>query len=261
MAIYNGRHFTLPNLSIAVASKRQCFHTSSPSGGSPTRFRGPRRRGSQHVREAGRTLIDKFVKHLAHDGAIVIRAPFLTEIRGSHFDENNKVDKVMNNTMTEIYRRQHDENGPITMSSPVVKEIVSSVEEKPATKAEKDEHLVKTDKLQASKEEELLEAKRKELKKVTQILQDQIEREERRNREEDSGWIHTDSAESELSPTSPLHILLYGRSNHQSGSYSVVNDRLQQHVSRKLSTQSHYLRNQQLQLRQYKNGSMDAKIG
>ena len=61
--------------------KRQCallLHTSSPSGGTSTRFQNPRRRKGN---KPGKALLDKFVKHLSHDGGLYV-GKLMIECRG-----------------------------------------------------------------------------------------------------------------------------------------------------------------------------------
>ena len=188
---------------------RKCVHTSTPSGGYAARFKGSRRRGGHHMRESGRIKIDKFVKHLAHDGALVIRAPFVTEIRGSHFDGENKIDKFKNSELTKLYRGQHypGQNLYRTVGNPSSEDSESTSEE--------------------------IEARTKEeIRKVSEALQEHISRDERRQRGEDE-WVYPGAENDHLleqNRTSPLHVTLHGRSDLKANSYSVVNDRLQQHV-------------------------------
>ena len=59
---------------------------------------------------SSRILLDKFVKHLAPDGALVVRAPFSLQLRGSYFDEKNNVNKNMNQRMTNHYIEQHNDS-------------------------------------------------------------------------------------------------------------------------------------------------------
>ena len=191
-------------------SIRKCVHTSAPSGGYSARFKGSRRRGGHHTRESGRVKIDKFVKHLAHDGALVIRAPFVTEIRGSHFDFENNIDKFKNSEMTRFYRGQYypGQNLYRTVVSPG------------------------SENLEATSSEDIEARTKEEIRKVSEALQEHISRDEKRQRREDQ--CAYSGAENdpllEQNRTSPLHVTLHGRSDLKANSYSVVNDRLQQHV-------------------------------
>ena len=81
--------------------------TTSPNHNSRNqnrRFRGGVGQGSSRI------LLDKFVKHLAPDGALVVRAPFSLQLRGSYFDEKNNVNKNMNQRMTNHYIEQHNDS-------------------------------------------------------------------------------------------------------------------------------------------------------
>ena len=76
------------------------------------RFQNSRFRGGGGVQggSPSRVLLDKFVKHLSPDGALVVEAPFSLQLRGSYFDEKNNVNRNMNNRMTKHYIEQHNES-------------------------------------------------------------------------------------------------------------------------------------------------------
>ena len=135
--------------------------------------------------------------------------------RGSHFDSDNKVDKYRNSAMTRLYNKQHDEE-------PVLK--ISSIDSGTAS----------SDKIS---EENIKERAQEYAKQTNKLIQSDIDREERINlKDQEKTQSFSDDFDEEedaiLDETqSPLHILLYGRSNHRVDSYSVVNEQHQQHVS------------------------------
>jgi hypothetical protein len=135
--------------------------------------------------------------------------------RGSHFDSDNKVDKYRNSAMTRLYNKQHDEE-------PVLK--ISSIDSGTAS----------SDKIS---EENIKERAQEYAKQTNKLIQSDIDREERiKLKDQEKTQSFSDDFDEEedaiLDETqSPLHILLYGRSNHRVDSYSVVNEQHQQHVS------------------------------
>ena len=135
--------------------------------------------------------------------------------RGSHFDSDNKVDKYRNSAMTRLYNKQHDEE-------PVLK--ISSIDSGTAS----------SDKIS---EENIKERAQEYAKQTNKLIQSDIDREERiKLKDQEKPQSFSDDFDEEedaiLDETqSPLHILLYGRSNHRVDSYSVVNEQHQQHVS------------------------------
>ena len=135
--------------------------------------------------------------------------------RGSHFDSDNKVDKYRNSAMTRLYHKQHDEE-------PVVR--ISSIDSGTAS----------SDKIS---EENIKERAQEYAKQTNKLIQSDIDREERiKLKDQEKTQSFSDDFDEEedaiLDETqSPLHILLYGRSNHRVDSYSVVNEQHQQHVS------------------------------
>ena len=135
--------------------------------------------------------------------------------RGSHFDSDNKVDKYRNSAMTRLYNKQHDEE-------PVLK--ISSIDSGTAS----------SDKIS---EENIKERAQEYAKQTNKLIQSDIDREERiKLKDQEKNQSYSDDFDEEedaiLDETqSPLHILLYGRSNHRVDSYSVVNEQHQQHVS------------------------------
>jgi len=214
-----------PNPCSLTSSLNSCFkshiaqlHNSSPFA---TRFRNHRRANGSQQRTTGKALLDKFVKHLSLDGAFVVRAPFALEIRGSHFDSDNKVDKYRNSAMTRLYHKQHDEE-------PVLR--ISSIDSGTAS----------SDKIS---EENIKERAQEYAKQTNKLIQSDIDREERQRlytssdelKDQEKNQPFSDEFDEEddaiLDETqSPLHILLYGRSNHRVDSYSVVNEQHQQHT-------------------------------
>lgn len=207
-----------PNPCLLTSSLNSCFktHTAQLHNSSPfaTRFRNHRRANGSQQRTTGKALLDKFVKHLSLDGAFVVRAPFALEIRGSHFDSDNKVDKYRNSAMTRLYNKQHDEE-------PVLK--ISSIDSGTAS----------SDKIS---EENIKERAQEYAKQTNKLIQSDIDREERiKLKDQEKTQSFSDDFDEEedaiLDETqSPLHILLYGRSNHRVDSYSVVNEQHQQHT-------------------------------
>ena len=135
--------------------------------------------------------------------------------RGSHFDSDNKVDKYRNSAMTRLYNKQHDEE-------PALK--ISSIDSGTAS----------SDKIS---EENIKERAQEYAKQTNKLIQSDIDREERiKLKDQEKTQSFSDDFDEEedaiLDETqSPLHILLYGRSNHRVDSYSVVNEQHQQHVS------------------------------
>ena len=135
--------------------------------------------------------------------------------RGSHFDSDNKVDKYRNSAMTRLYNKQHDEE-------PVLR--ISSIDSDTAS----------SDKIS---EENIKERAQEYAKQTNKLIQSDIDREERiKLKDQEKTQSFSDDFDEEedaiLDETqSPLHILLYGRSNHRVDSYSVVNEQHQQHVS------------------------------
>ena len=131
--------------------------------------------------------------------------------RGSHFDSDNKVDKYRNSAMTRLYHKQHDEE-------PVLR--ISSIDSGTAS----------SDKIS---EENIKERAQEYAKQTNKLIQSDIDREERQREKKQPFSDELDEEEDGIldETQSPLHILLYGRSNHRVDSYSVVNEQHQQHVS------------------------------
>ena len=145
--------------------------------------------------------------------------------RGSHFDSDNKVDKYRNSAMTRLYHKQHDEE-------PVPR--ISSIDSVTAS----------SDKIS---EENIKERAQEYAKQTNKLIQSDIDREERQRLYTSSDELKDQAKNNNFSDEfdeeddaildetqSPLHILLYGRSNHRVDSYSVVNEQHQQHVSTSL---------------------------
>lgn len=173
----------------------QNLHTSTTP--SSARFRNPRKRfGGSGIRESGRTLLDKYVKHLPYHGSISVRAPFNIEVKGSYFDRFDNIDDEANSEFTEYYRRQNDETKPPTEDSGVDK---GAFEKKKVDTEINDTMLGHLDNF--------------------------VSRETRR----ESGEDFTDSEDEVAVKRSPLHVLLYGASNLHSDSFSVVNESHNQH--------------------------------
>ena len=119
------------------------------------------------------------------------------------------MDKDKNFDSTALYHRQHNYE-PIIKASSSERDLSSS-----------------------GPSEEELTVKAKELAQNLKILlQKDIDREKKRasNYESDDEYDEEDEDDFVSETKSPVHILLYGRTNHKTESYSVVNERQQHHV-------------------------------
>ncbi len=138
-------------------------------------------------------MIDKYVKHFCYDGALVVRAPCQVEVKGSHFDDNLNVDKATNHYCSSMIDSKTDSESP----------------------EEKD-----------SKEQlQVL------LKETSETIGSMIASEKQKERQVESDLYESeDEWPVDEKQSSPVHILLYGKSYLKTDSFSVVNHKDQQHV-------------------------------
>lgn len=155
---------------------------------------------------SGKALIDKYVKHLPHDGALVVRAPFLVEVKGSHFNEDNQVDADRNDVISKFYQKQHYDELDDTGSNAIFSNDQTTTIRQPETLSEA-------------------------VKQTTLNLQRHLERERQRAKDDSESADSDGEEDSEERVNSPLHILLHGLSHHRASSFSVVNSQQQHHVS------------------------------
>lgn len=195
---------------LSKVSGRRVFHRSTSIGGDSARFRNTSSRGKNPSNSSGRVLLDKFVKHVAYDGALVIRAPFTVQVRGSYFNQNNNVDRDMNQRMMQQYREQHDAS--VVMLQRGTQPTLQDMEEScPSSTFLK-------------KSNEAVE--QVELEKLAGIVSNHLS-----NSLDEGRFCPSSPGCEDEAKTSPLHILLYGRSSHRIDSYSVINPSTQHHVS------------------------------
>ena len=137
--------------------------------------------------------------------------------RGSHFDADKNVDTSKNAAMTRLYEKNHEDE-------PVFREI------------ENDNSLGSLSSITQEELRTKLTQQHSRLKKFLENVssQESSDTDENENRtlfgedDQENGEV---DGEGEEDIKSPVHISLYGRSNHKVFSYSVVNQREQQHVS------------------------------
>ena len=161
------------------------------------RFHNRKSRSGNSFSQTSRILLDKFVKHLAPDGALVVRAPFSIQLKGSFFDERFNVNREKNIRMLRQYQDQHSHA-----------ETPDSPKSTSETSAEKGQ----------------------ELKKLTTLMSEHFSNAIAASKNKEDS-LEEDTIGQSVEETSPLHILIYGQEGHRLDSYSVVNSTNQHHVS------------------------------
>ena len=139
------------------------------------------------------------------------------KFRGSHFDDDKNVDTSKNAAMTRLYEKNHEDE-------PVFREI------------ENDNSLGSLSSITQEELRTKLTQQHSRIKKLLENVssQESSDTDENENRtlfgeaNEEDGEV---DEEGEEETKSPVHISLYGRTNQKVFSYSVVNQREQQHVS------------------------------
>lgn len=189
---------------LRPCAKRRQFHTSPCWD---MRFHNRRYRGGNNFTPS-KVLLDKFVKHLAPDGALVVRAPFSIQLKGSYFDDRFNVNREKNSRMVRQYQDQHTSTEPIESGSKSLQQSSTS-------------------------------EKGQELKRLTTLMSEHVSNVIASSSSPKNVSSQDDKQEDfvhlEPTATSPLHILLYGQEGHRLDSYSVVNSSNQHHVSWKIT--------------------------